>query len=113
MSVISASSTPNKLSSSTPTCIIGEHRFILVDQRNDIRGASNYYNLCTKCGIEKVQRDSCVIDISHQHDYKNYSGCNNGFHILRCTYLGCDSMLRLFNLESRQLHNHRKHMLEE
>lgn len=75
----------------------GRHHFILVAEQQQINGVVTYSLLCNRCGKEDRMENSCVVDISHQHDYRNYSCCSGGFHIFHCTYLGCDSILRLVN----------------
>jgi len=92
-----------------------EHRYIIVEQRdkyNDNESGVHYY-LCKSCGNEKPMEDACIIEMEHQHDYRNYSGCINGFYIIRCTHFGCDSFLRIFNPDSQACSNEGKHHIED
>jgi hypothetical protein len=90
-----------------------EHRYVIIEQRQKYYTPGIHYYLCKGCGNEKPLENACVIEMDHQHDYRNYRGCSNGFHILRCTHFGCDSFLRLFNSESQVCTNKGKHHLEE
>ncbi len=76
-----------------------EHHYIMIEQRNTCSALGDHYYICKCCGHEKPLMNACVIDIEHQHDYSNYCGCLKGFHILKCTYFGCDSVLRIFNTD--------------
>jgi hypothetical protein len=87
----------------------GQHRYIYVEQRcND---AKTHYYMCKGCGDEKPLEHACVVQVDHDHDYRNYCGCIGGFYVLRCTYFGCDSILRIFNKDSQTCINTGKHKL--
>jgi hypothetical protein len=90
-----------------------EHRYVIVEQRPKYYDPGCHYYLCKSCGHEKSLENACVIEMDHQHDYRNYRGCINGFYIIRCTHYGCDSFLRIFNPESQACTNEGKHHLEE
>jgi hypothetical protein len=89
-----------------------EHRYVMVEQRQKHNEPGRHYYLCKQCGNEKALDDVCVIEMDHQHDYRNYRGCVNGFYILRCTHFGCESFLRIFNAESQICSNKGKHHLD-
>lgn len=84
-----------------PNSICG-HNFVLVEQRRIFKEPGAFYNLCVRCGHEKVLNDVCVIDIEHTHDYCDFRGCNNGFYIIRCKHPNCQSFLRVQNIEQEQ-----------
>lgn len=90
-----------------------EHLYIIVEQRSTCNIPGSHYYLCKGCGHEKPLEHACVIEMDHQHDYRNYRGCMNGFYILRCTHLGCESFLRIFNPQSQACSNEGKHHLED
>lgn len=89
------------------------HHYVIVEQRKAYKLPGVHYYLCKTCGHEKPLNDACVIEIEHQHDYRNYRGCTNGFYILRCTHFGCESFLRIFNPESQDYIKNGKHYLED
>lgn len=90
-----------------------DHRYVVVEQRRAYNSHGFHYYHCKACGHEKPLNDACVIDMEHQHDYRNYRGCPNGFYILRCTHFGCESFLRVFNPESQDYIKNGKHYLED
>jgi len=90
-----------------------KHHYIIVEQKKDSKALASHYYICKGCGHEKPLEDACVIEMDHQHDYRNYRGCTNGFYIFRCTHFGCDSFLRIFNPESQACTNIGKRHLED
>ena len=90
-----------------------EHNYVIVEHRDKYYDYGVHYYLCKRCGHEKPIEDACVIEMEHQHDYRNYRGCINGFYIIRCTHFGCDSFLRIFNPESQACTNDGKHHIED
>jgi hypothetical protein len=89
------------------------HRYILVEERMHSKAPASHYYICKSCGHEKPLEHACVVEIDHQHDYRTYRGCTNGFYILRCTHYGCESFLRIFNSDSQTCTNNGKRHLEE
>ena len=89
------------------------HRYIIVEQRSKYSAVKCHFYLCKSCGHEKPLEDACVIEMDHQHNYKNYSGSVHGFYILRCTQFECESFLRIFNPESQACTNEGKRHLDE
>ena len=90
-----------------------EHHYIVVEQRQVYQSTGTLYFLCKGCGYEKAIENACVIDMDHQHDYHNFCGISNSFYIIRCTHFGCESLLRIFNSESLNNTNERKHYIED
>ena len=90
-----------------------KHNYVIVEQREKYYASGVHYYLCKSCGHEKPIEDACVIEMEHQHDYRNYRGCIHGFYIIRCTHFGCDSFLRIFNPESQACTNDGKHHIED
>ena len=95
------------------SCSGQAHRFILVQQRLHSKAPPSHYYICKSCGREKPLENACVIDMDHQHDYRTYRGCTNGFYILRCTHYGCESFLRIFNSASQACNTEGKRHLED
>ena len=89
------------------------HKYVIVEQRKNYYAPGCHFYLCKSCGIEKHLEDVSAIEIDHQHNYQNYSGCVNGFYILRCTQFECESFLRIFNPASQACTNKGKRHLED
>jgi hypothetical protein len=79
-----------------------QHKYFPVIQSNYPGQPCSYYFICKKCGDEKPLENGCVIDISHQHNFCNYSGMQNGFHLFRCSDITCDTLYKLFPSKSEK-----------
>lgn len=73
------------------------HSFTIILQKNYPTDKGVYFNYCVRCGKEEVlPSDMCVYDLTHKHDYSKYSWIRDGYYIFRCSYYGCDSLMRLW-----------------
>ena len=88
------------------------HHYVLVEQRQTYQSTGCHYHLCVRCGHEKALEDACIVEMEHQHDYRLFRGCSNGFYILRCNHLGCESLMRIFNPDSQTCTTEGKRHLE-
>ena len=103
----------SNMSSCTNEYTPKQHRYVIVEQRRAYNSPGVHYYLCKACGHEKSLEDACIIEMDHQHDYRGYRGCTNGFYIIRCIHFGCESFLRIFNPESQECINNGKHYLDD
>lgn len=73
------------------------HSFTIVLQKNFPMHKGEYFNYCVRCGKEEaLPIDMCVYDMTHNHDYTKYCWTRDGFYIFRCSYYGCESLMRLW-----------------
>ena len=81
------------------------HNNILIEQRQTVDSLGKHFNLCTKCGFQSPLEDSCVIEISHQHDYTIYYGITGCYYMMKCSHFDCNAILQIRNPELYENNN--------
>lgn len=83
------------------------HSFIIIFQKYHPKDKGVYFNYCVRCGKEEaLPTDMCIYDLTHNHDYSKYCWTRDGYYIFRCSYYGCESIMRLWKNTSGERDYH-------